>query len=196
MNLAKPKNELSSYIKSFINDDVLENEIDSILESFRFLPLKKNSFFTEEGKICDYFCFIESGILQHTIVIAGEEKTSYLALKNSSTSSLNSFLNQVPSRKNIKALSDCKLWVVDLATFKNLIKTNKSFHQFYFNLIERQICLIDDYRIDLLTLTPEERYRKLLINEPKLLQEVPLDYLASFLGISSRHMSRIRKNIL
>lgn len=196
MNLTKPKNELSSYIKSFINEDILENEIDSILESFRFLPLKKNAFFVEEGKICDYFCFIESGILQHAIVIAGEEKTSYLALKNSSTSSLNSFLNQVPSRKSIKALSDCKLWIVDLAAFKNLIKTNRAFHQFYFNLIERQICLIDDYRIDLLTLTPEERYRKLLINEPKLLQEVPLHYLASFLGISSRHMSRIRKNIL
>ena len=60
---------------------------------------------------------------------------------------------------------------------------------------EKQICLIDDYRIDLLTLTPEERYKKLLTNEPKLLQEVPLHYLASFLGISSRHMSRIRKCI-
>ncbi len=55
--------------------------------------------------------------------------------------------------------------------------------------------LIDDYRIDLLTLTPEERYKKLLATEPKLLQEVPLHYLASFLGISNRHMSRIRKNI-
>ena len=72
---------------------------------------------------------------------------------------------------------------------------NKAFHQFYFNLIEKQICLIDDYRIDLLTLTPEERYKKLLVNEPILLQEVPLHYLASFLGISTRHMSRIRKNV-
>ncbi len=63
------------------------------------------------------------------------------------------------------------------------------------SLLENQIFLIDDYRIDLLALTPEERYQKLLHNEPKLLQEVPLHYLASFLGISTRHMSRIRKNI-
>ena len=80
--------------------------------------------------------------------------------------------------------------------FKDLIENNKAFHQFYYNVIEKQICLIDDYRIDLLTLTPEERYKKLLATEPKLLQEVPLHYLSSFLGISSRHMSRIRKNIL
>jgi CRP-like cAMP-binding protein len=116
-------------------------------------------------------------------------------LRNTVTSSLNSFLNKIPSRKSIKALSDCKLWVVDLKTFKDLIENNTAFHQFYYNIIEKQICLIDDYRIDLLTLTPEERYRKLLANDPKLLQEVPLHYLASFLGISSRHMSRIRKNI-
>ena len=186
---------LHSYLKTFIHDENLENEINLIIESFSFIQLKKNSYFVEEGKVCNHFCFVESGILQHAITVSGEEKTSYLALKNSVTSSLNSFLNKVPSRKSIKALSDCELWIVDLETFQNLVKNNKAFHHFYFNLIERQICLIDDYRIDLLTLTPEERYKKLLVNEPKLLQEVPLHYLASFLGISTRHMSRIRKNV-
>lgn len=194
MNSSENKTLLTNYIKSFLNEDNLDNDLNAILDEFTFLSLKKNSFFTKEGKVCNHFCFVESGILQHAITVSGEEKTSYLALKNSVTSSLNSFLNKVPSRKSIKALSDCDLWIVDLEAFKNLVKNNKAFHQFYFNLIEKQICLIDDYRIDLLTLTPEERYKKLLVNEPKLLQEVPLHYLASFLGISTRHMSRIRKN--
>ncbi len=78
---------------------------------------------------------------------------------------------------------------------ERLINENEAFNKFYYNLIENQIYLIDDYRIDLLTLTPEERYKKLLLNDPHLLQLVPLHYLASFLGISSRHMSRIRKNV-
>ncbi|TDP60193.1 Crp/Fnr family transcriptional regulator [Flavobacterium dankookense] len=175
-----------------------ENEdlINQVFQCFTVLNLKKNDFLVKENQICSYFCFVESGILQHAILINGEEKTTYLALRNSSTSSLNSFLNKIPSRKSIKALVDCKLWIIDLETFNRLLKMNKAFHQFYNNLIEKQIMLIDDYRIDLLTLTPEERYKKLLITEPKLLQEVPLHYLASFLGISSRHMSRIRKNIL
>jgi CRP-like cAMP-binding protein len=105
-------------------------------------------------------------------------------------------LCEKPSRKSIKALVDTKLWVVDLINFKELLQNNSTFRNFYYSIIEKQICLIDEYRIDLLTLTPEERYKKLLQTEPKLLQEVPLHYLASFLGISSRHMSRIRKNIL
>jgi len=184
------------YLKTFIQDDSLNDEIPLILEAFKHLHLKKNTLFVEEGKICPYFCFIESGILQHSILVLGEEKTTYLALKNSATTALKSFMHQIPSRKNIKAISDCDLFVIDQKGFQHLLKTNEAFHRFYYNLIENQIYRIDDYRIDLLTLTPEERYQKLLVNEPKLLKEVPLHYLASFLGISSRHMSRIRKNII
>jgi len=188
-------NTLKEYFKKVINDNQLDNDLPEIINSFSLLQLRKNDFFVKEGEVCRFFGFIESGILQHSSVVLEEEKTTYIALKNSCVAALKSFLKKIPSRKNIKALSNCILWVIDCDTFNRLIKNNKAFHAFYFNLIENQIFLIDDYRIDLLTLSPEERYHKLLVNEPNLLQEVPLHYLASFLGISSRHMSRIRKNI-
>jgi CRP-like cAMP-binding protein len=197
MKTQNDSSAFTAYLLSFIDNknSQLQQSSTEALKAFTILNLKKNDYFVKEGQVCSYFCFLESGILQHAIEVADEEKTTYLALRNSVTSSLNSFLNQIPSRKSIKALADSKLWVVDLKTFKDLMENNKAFHQFYYNVIEKQICLIDDYRIDLLTLTPEERYKKLLATEPKLLQEVPLHYLSSFLGISSRHMSRIRKNI-
>lgn len=198
MPVFKSNDAFLNYLCQFIdvNEHSMEEFIVKARAGFQVLHLKKNEFFVKENEICQHFCFIESGILQHSIEVLDEEKTTYLALRNSVTSSLSSFLFGKPSRKSIKAIADCKLWIVDLKTFKDLIENNKAFHQFYYNVIEKQICLIDDYRIDLLTLTPEERYRKLLATEPKLLQEVPLHYLSSFLGISSRHMSRIRKNIL
>ena len=198
MSVLKSNDAFLDYLCQFIdvNGQSMEELITKARATFRVLHLKKNEFFVKENEVCQYFCFVESGILQHSIEVLDEEKTTYLALRNSVTSSLSSFLFGKPSRKSIKAIADCKLWIVDLKTFKDLIQNNKAFHQFYYNVIEKQICLIDDYRIDLLTLTPEERYKKLLATEPKLLQEVPLHYLASFLGISSRHMSRIRKNIL
>lgn len=195
--ISKKTNDFLDYLSDFTTAD--DPSILSLLrdskELFTLKVLRKNEFLVREGEVCSHFCFIESGILQHAISIDGEEKTTYLALRNSVTSSLNSFLFGKPSRKNIKAIADCRLWVIDLPSFKNLIEHNAAFHQFYYNLIEKQLCLIDDYRIDLLTLSPEERYFKLLATEPKLLQEVPLHYLSSFLGISSRHMSRIRKNV-
>ena len=195
MSVVHSNKSFADYFRAILKNDLLESEMQKAMQSFEKIILKKNDFLVEENKVCKYFCFVESGILQHSILVQEEEKTTYLALKNSVTSSLNSFLHQVPSRKSIKAIADCTLYVVSLDTFNNLIQNNQAFHHFYYNLIEKQICLIDDYRIDLLTLTPEERYKKLLVNETKLLQEVPLHYLASFLGISTRHMSRIRKNI-
>src|SRR5574343_186376 len=197
MKTRKDYTAFLTYLRQFADDNILqsESELDESVDSFSVLALKKNQLLVAENQVCPYFCYVESGILQHAIVVEAEEKTTYLALRNSVTSSLNSFLNTIPSRKSIKALVDCQLWVIDLESFKDLLANNQSFHQFYYNLIERQIILIDDYRIDLLTLSPEERYKKLLATEPKLLQEVPLHYLASFLGISNRHMSRIRKNI-
>ena len=188
-------NNLEVFLKTLLPKDFLENEVLEALAYFKKMKVRKNEFLVNENEICCYFCFVENGILQHAINVEGEERTTYLALKNTVTTSLNSFLHKVSSRKSIKAIVDSTLWVITLEDFNYLLHHNKAFHQFYFHLIEKQICLIDDYRIDLLTLTPEERYRKLLVNEPKLLQEVPLHYLASFLGISTRHMSRILKNI-
>lgn len=190
MSNSKTTHTLSSFF-----DGTKTISIESFKEFFTPLILKKNEYLVKKGTVCPYFCFIEEGILQHSITIDEEEKTTYLALKNTITSSLKSFLFGEISRKSIKALTDTRLLIINLDDFKKLRDNNVEFHQFYYDLIEKQICLIDDYRIDLLTLTPEERYQKLLQNEPTLLKEIPLHYLASFLGISSRHMSRIRKNI-
>lgn len=195
MTTQKTTSDLFHYMQLMVGDVALQDLIIQSKNAFKPIELKKNAFLVKGNEVCPYFCYIESGILQHAILVDDEEKTTYLALRNTVTSSLNSFLFDKPSRKSIKALFDCKLWVLDIVSFRELIKTNEAFHQFYYNLIEKQICLIDDYRIDLLTLTPEERYKKLLVTEPNLIQQVPLHYLASFLGISSRHMSRIRKNV-
>ncbi|MEP0262992.1 Crp/Fnr family transcriptional regulator [Dokdonia sp.] len=191
-----PTNDnFKTYVLDVINDEKLTHLVPEILQAFKQTQLSKNDFFVTEGTVSTYFCYIKKGILQHSLDILGEEKTTYLALKNSCTAALNSFKNKVPSRKNIKAVTDCTLLVITIQDFERLMQENQAFHTFYYNLIENQIYKIDDHRIDLLTLSPEERYQKLLQNEPTLLQKVPLHYLSSFLGISLRHMSRIRKNI-
>lgn len=190
------KEILLDSLKNIIQDNNLNKLIPEIVDTFSPLALKKNNYLVEKGHICKYFCFVESGILQHSVIISGEEKTTYLALKNSYTTALKSFKSKSPSRKHIKAISNCKLWVIDFSQFNFLLQNNKAFFQFYFNLIENQIFLIDDYRINLLTLSPEERYLKLLENEPVLLQQVAIKHLASILGISTRNMSRIRKKLL
>ncbi len=41
----------------------------------------------------------------------------------------------------------------------------------------------------------KQRYQKLLEEAPEVIQEIPLQYIASYLGVSQRHLSRIRKEL-
>jgi hypothetical protein len=60
--------------------------------------------------------------------------------------------------------------------------------------LENLVVGMDETRSNFITLTAEERYAVLMKDEPALLQQVPLQYLASLLGITPRHLSRIRNN--
>jgi hypothetical protein len=66
---------------------------------------------------------------------------------------------------------------------------------FYVGMLEWQMCCIDESRLDAIVLSPQERYLKMMEKEPELLQTIPLQYLASILGVTPRHLSRIRNNI-
>jgi hypothetical protein len=41
-----------------------------------------------------------------------------------------------------------------------------------------------------------ERYEKMLKDNPDIILSVPLQYTASFLGITPQHLSRLRKDLL
>jgi hypothetical protein len=44
-------------------------------------------------------------------------------------------------------------------------------------------------------LSGAQRYEELYKNHQKYLQLIPLQYLASYLGVTPRHLSRIRKAV-
>ena len=113
------KTNFEIYLKSVLNAKDLEYLIPEVLDNFQLLELQKNDYFVEAGSVCKYFCYIESGILQHSIDVLGDEKTTYLALKNSLTSALNSFKNKVPSRKSDALFAFCETFLTPLCIFSS-----------------------------------------------------------------------------
>lgn len=77
-----------------------------------------------------------------------------------------------------------------------LKEEDSDFKRFYIETLEQQITCIEESRFNLITLTAEERYSKLLQDELSVLQQFPAKYLATTLGITERQLSRIRKKIL
>lgn len=155
----------------------------------------KNDYFVQEMQTNQYLGFIESGVFQYFYNHDGNEITTYVVGKGGFVASLVSYLRNIPARESIRAIADSELWLLHKKNVEMLCKKMKKFQRFYIQLLEYQIVCIDDSRLNLITLNAEKRYEKLLREEPHLLQQIPLKYLASILGITPRHLSRVRKHI-
>lgn len=184
---------LKSYFLSVGFDNI---ETDKITSSFKKQLFDKGDYFVKEGKASLQMGFIETGQFQYySITEKGEERTTYISLPNTFVASLLTYLTKTPARENIRALTDATLWVIEKTDVFALQNQIPSFKDFYIKLIEWQMCCIDKSRFDLISLTAEQRYEKVMREDPELLQQVPLQYIASMLGITPRHLSRLRKNI-
>lgn len=170
-------------------------DLETILKAFSIQAYEKGDLFVEEGKISKYLGFVDSGLFQYFVWKDGEEQTTYVSVENTWLSSLMSFISQTPSLENVKAITDGRVYFISRVALKELVNKLPGFKNFYIGLLEWAICGIDASRHDLIVLSGDQRYEKMLRKEPHLLQQIPLQYLASMLGVTPRHLSRIRKNI-
>lgn len=184
--------KVRKYFKAigFVGED-----LDKILNAFELQSFKKNDFIVEEGKTSRYIGFVEAGMFQYYVIKDGEEKTSYVSIENTFFASVLSFISEAPAMENIRALVDGSISMISKPKLKQLVKEIPAFKDFYIGLLEATVCGIDASRHDLIVLTAEQRYEKMLVNEPHLLQQIPLLHLASMLGVTPRHLSRIRSKI-
>ncbi len=169
--------------------------LNAILNAFTLRHYKKNELLVQEGKVSREFGLVDAGMFQYFVIKDGEEKTTYVSIENTFLASLLSFVSEAPARENIRALTDGSVHLISKTNLKKLVHEIPAFKDFYIGLLEQSICGIDASRHDLIVLSGEQRYEKMLREEPHLLQQIPLQYLASILGVTPRHLSRIRNNI-
>ena len=169
--------------------------LEKIVNAFSLHVFEKNDFVVEHGKTSRYIGFVKSGMFQYYVLKDGEEKTSYVNIENTWLASLLSFISEKPSLENIRALTPGSIYMISKPDLKKLVSEVPGFKDFYIGLLEASIVGIDSSRHDLIVLTAEQRYEKMLRQEPHLLLQIPLQYLASMLGVTPRHLSRIRNNI-
>jgi hypothetical protein len=62
-------------------------------------------------------------------------------------------------------------------------------------IAEQFFCGKQDREISFLTKSAEERYYSLFKNQPQLIKEIPLKYIASYIGITPQALSRIRARV-
>jgi CRP-like cAMP-binding protein len=186
---------LEQLLSHFLGKGVPVSEISPIAEAFKFIKIAKGDFFVEEGKTSKNIAFVTKGLFQYFYSRDGKEITTYVSGANAFLASLISFYKQQPSKEYIRALADSELWTLHYDDLQKLKKESKAFAAFYIGALENLAIGMDETRSNLIILSAEERYARLIKEEPALLQQIPLQYLASILGVTPRHLSRIRNNI-
>ncbi|MEN7551496.1 Crp/Fnr family transcriptional regulator [Rapidithrix thailandica] len=158
--------------------------------------IQKNSFLIKEGQYCNEVFFVKRGMLRvYYSDNNGDEITCYFSRNNEFISSYTSFLTQTPTKENIQALEDCKLFSINRANLEDLSQEIPKI-QIFRRVIAENLFIAMERRISMLqSATAQERYERIIKENPKYILNIPQQYIASFLGITPQHLSRLRKKI-
>ena len=163
-----------------------------------FIPkkLKKHQFLLNEGDVCRYLGFVNSGCLrQYSIDNKGTEHIIQFAIEDWWVSDLQSFLSGFPATYNIDALQDSEVMLLGKSSRDELLEACPKMERFFRLLIEANHVATNQRIADSLSASAEERYLKFIKTYPKLFEQVPQNHIASYLGITPQSLSRIRKEL-
>ncbi|MES2454768.1 MAG: Crp/Fnr family transcriptional regulator [Bacteroidota bacterium] len=165
---------------------------DNFTGLFEHLEVPAKTTLLEEGKISRMMFFIEKGCLRTWVNNNGNEITTQFFFEGDKVSSIESFRTNRPSLYSIQSIEPCVLQTISQEKFKTVwensaeIKSEIEAHLFK-RLVQSQQLFFSYLKNN-----PQQRYQQLIAKHPEIIQRVPQHYIASYLGITSVSLSRIR----
>jgi CRP-like cAMP-binding protein len=155
----------------------------------------KKTLLLKAGQTENYLSFIEKGIIRFYIPGDENDLTFNFAFANAFVSAYDSFLTQLPCAYRVETLTDTILWRLTHSDLQviyketevgNLIGRHAS-EELFLNKSKRELSLLND--------SAEQRYLNLFKEQPHVIRDIPLKYIASYIGITPQALSRIRNRI-
>ena len=162
----------------------------------KLASFEEGELIAKEGDRYPYFVLIRSGVIRtYLITPNGEERTTRLAKEGDISACAESAFRNKPSKEYLHAVLPVKALLLNVEEFKRLANSDLGFQKVLNEGITDAFMEVVE-RIQFFTLlNPEERYLYLLENAPDLFQRVPQKFLASYLGITTVSLSRIRSRL-
>ena len=155
----------------------------------------KKTILLKTGKIARYLSFIETGAVRFFIPKIENDLTFSFVFGGSFMSAYDSFITQTPSLYTIETLTETVLWRISYQNLQDIYAHTQVGHAIG-RFVAEQIYLKKAKReLSLLSNTAEQRYLNLFSEQPHLIQQIPLKYIASYIGVTPQALSRIRKRI-
>ena len=163
-----------------------------------FVPkkLKKRQYLLQEGDVCRQMAFVAKGLLRtYNVDDKGDEHMSVFGWEGWWLSDLNSFLSGEPAVFNVDAIEDSELLMISRADYEALTIAVPVMDRYFRILYQNSLVTKERRLMSSITHSAEEKYVQLAESNPKIIERIPQNLIASYLGIAPETLSRIKKNL-
>lgn len=173
---------------SRISKDVIE-KLSSYFEMHNF---DDHSLLLREGQIADFLGFITKGIIRtYEYNEHGNEITKFFFKENQFITNLDSYTNCVPSKCTIETITPCTLLIIKKSETLKLPEWPEIFNM----LVQKTLITKIEAQHNLRNSRAGEKYATFISNNGDIINRIPLQYIASYLGITPQTLSRIRRSL-
>ena len=158
------------------------------------IVLKRNEYLKVGGSTDTKLYHVVSGCLRIFVRDESEEHTIRFGYQGDLITALDSFITDKPSDLYIQAIRKTELKMIGKSAYMDMIASSPELGGIWQALLGLLIFQQMERERDLLTSSPQERYRRVLERSPLLFQEVPRKYIASYLRMTPETLSRIENS--
>ena len=163
--------------------------LESILVPMKFL---KNEMILREGETCTNIYWVVKGLVRQFYYKNGKEVTEYMATENSIVMCIESLFLEQPTHLQIKAIEPSILIAIPKADLETVAMKSVNIQILYRKILEESLILSQIHADMLRFESAQDRYQKLVKNQPQLVLRAPLVYIASYLQMTPETLSRVR----
>jgi CRP-like cAMP-binding protein len=195
MNPNTTSSFLDDFRQYFMLDDDKWHEYTSC---FKRMEVPAKTFLLREGEVAKNVYLIEKGCIRVWFNNEGKDMTFQFFFENSTVSSLESFRKNIPSYLYVETLEPSVLWYIGKQDVEGIIAEVSHIPVLREKIMEAMFSRTLHYMQHFFSFirdTPKQRYLNLVQENPQIILRVPQHYIASYLGVSTVHLSRIKSSI-
>lgn len=185
---------LEQNIKQYFGE-ISKDELKTVSSMFKPEMIRKGDYFLKTGKDCDKLSFVRSGYLRIFVETGKKDVTQWISAKDSFITDLSGFIFEQPARWNIQALADTEIYTLHKRDYQQLETLVPQWPVLEKLFIAKCFTVLEDRIFTHLSMTAEERYQFFFERNKELFNQVPLQYIASMLGMTPETFSRVRNKI-
>ena len=195
-SLSGSKDATNMIAAIFKNVPLSEEDLDLIASKLERIELKKGLSLLKEGdKVTDQYYVVSGCLRTFFIDDSGKEHTVQFAIHDWWISDYTAFFANLIAILNIETIQDSLLFRMSKTDMDLLLKQIPALETFFRKKMEGAFAGFQKRILANLSLSASERYSHFIEGYPNIEQQVKNYHIASYLGITTESLSRIRKEL-